>query len=94
MFTSDEKWITVESIERGSIVQTYNILSYQGNRNYFANGLLLVYEDYQTLSYLVKEFLKSDHPLLSFLYFLKGRNYETESWLLWFINLLPYLIKT
>jgi len=76
LFTSDGKWITVKDISyNSSPMQTYNILSYLGNKNYFANDLL-VYEDYQTLSYLIKQaFQESRTPLRYLLNFFRQRNY-------------------
>jgi len=77
LFTSDGKWITVTDIEYNpTAVQTYNILSYLGNKNYFANDLL-VYEDYQTLSYLIRQaFQKSRNPSAYLLDFFRQRNYR------------------
>lgn len=77
LFTSDGKWITIKEISyNSSAVQTYNILSYRGNKNYFANDLL-VYEDYQTLSYLIRRaFQNSRNPLAYLLNFFRQRNYR------------------
>jgi len=46
LFISDGEWIEITSITPNSEpVQTYNILSFSGNRNYFANDIL-VYEEH------------------------------------------------
>jgi len=46
VFNSNGKWVKVEKIEYNEdYVQTYNILSYLGNKNYYANGIL-VYEEH------------------------------------------------
>ncbi len=63
-FTSNGEWIEVTSIlPNVEPVQTYNILSFSGTRNYFANGIL-VYEEhppYCKTSYLL-EFLSERFP--------------------------------
>jgi len=46
IFTSEGEWIKVTKISHDpEPVQTYNILSYSGQRTYFANGIL-VYEEH------------------------------------------------
>jgi hypothetical protein len=51
LLTKDKEWIKVESITIGSEeVQTYNILSFSGDKNYFANGVL-VYEEHPSTAF-------------------------------------------
>ena len=46
LFSSDRRWIEITKIDYGSDpLQTYNLLSISGTKNYFANGLL-VYEEH------------------------------------------------
>jgi len=46
IFSSNKEWITIESITfNPEPVQTYNILSFSGQKTYFANGIL-VYEEH------------------------------------------------
>ncbi len=46
VLNSEKKWVEIKSIKlSGERVQTYNILSFSGRHNYFANGLL-VHEEY------------------------------------------------
>lgn len=77
LLKSDGSWITINDIRFDpNPVQTYNILSYLGDKNYFANDLL-VYEDYQTLSYLIKEaFRTSSSPIRYLINFFKQHNYQ------------------
>lgn len=64
LLNSDEEWIEVTKItyHLGEI-QTYNILSLSGRKNYFANGVL-VYEEFPRIPYLILFQLKTEkHPL-------------------------------
>jgi len=57
--TSDLKKITVEEITFcPTTVQTYNIASFIGNKNYFANGIL-VFEEAGSIPYLINMYLGS-----------------------------------
>lgn len=46
VYSSEDEWITIYNIEYNpEPVQTYNLLSFSGTQNYFANGVL-VYEEH------------------------------------------------
>jgi hypothetical protein len=54
IFTSDKKWIEVTKITyKSEPVQTYNIVSFWGKQNFFANDIL-VFEEHGSIPYLMK----------------------------------------
>jgi len=77
LFTINQEWITVNNITyHPESTKLYNILSYTGNKNYFANGIL-VYEDYIKLSYIIKQIFKtSSNPFMDIVKFFKEGNYK------------------
>ena len=67
LFTQDNEWIEIESIDMSSEkIQTYNILSFSGNRNFFANGIL-VYEEHPDTAFtsVILENFFEKYPRLS-----------------------------
>ncbi len=66
LYSSDGEWITIENIEfRPEPVQTYNLLSFSGKHNYFANGVL-VYEEHppQCITDYILDLIGNKYPLL------------------------------
>ena len=66
LYSSDGEWIPIEIIEYDpEPIQTYNILSYSGENNYFANGVL-VYEEHppQIMTDYFLRLLGEKHPKL------------------------------
>jgi len=77
IFTKDGKWITINSVERKpEMVQTYNIISYKGDKNYFANNLL-VHEDYITIFYHFRHAIDlGENPVQYLFQLFRHSNYQ------------------
>lgn len=71
LFTQDGNFVEITSISKGTKdVQTYNILSFSGTRNFFANGIL-VYEEHPPNSFtspILERILEKMPRLTQFLF--------------------------
>jgi len=76
LLTSNGEWVEIETVSSpGESVQTYNLLSFSGQRTYFANGVL-VYEEhpkFAMIRYILNGFINeiesswSSSPLIEIL---------------------------
>jgi len=78
IYTINNDWINITDINQTkSSVQMYNLLSYYGANNYYANDIL-VHEDYATIAHYIRDAIESGNPIIYLLNLIRNSNLITN----------------